>query len=281
MSDAPERVCLDLFAGLGGFSSAFDDADGWEVVTVDVEERFEPDIQADVLDLRPSDLPDADVVLAAPPCTEMSMANQPNPHWDGEAPDSPEVREAIALSYHAIGLIHAIDPDYWFLENPRQGKMDVVLGPPTAHVTYCQYGLDWQKPTNLWGNHPPMEYRTCSPGADCHQRAPGGWDTGEKRKHTRDPAERSLVPYDLSLAIREAVEAAYEGEVTRQTKLITDGGREHTPERLVWATELLVRQHGVDGAAAHLQERVVADDDDRAKAALSWLRREHDREVVA
>lgn len=220
------KHCIDLFSGLGGcrnreegFSAAFQDSEDWEVTTVDIQERFGPDICADVLNLRPADLPDADVIVAAPPCTQMSMANQPNPHWDGDRPDSPEVREAIALTYHALGLIRAIDPDYWFLENPRQGKMDVVLGEPTARVTYCQYGLEWQKPTNLWGDHPPMTYRTCSPGADCHQRAEGGWDTGEKRKHIRDPAERSLVPRQLSEAILEAVESAYESLPTEQTEL--------------------------------------------------------------
>lgn len=201
------RTCLDLFAGLGGFSQAFEASDGWEVVTVELEGRFDPDIQADVMGLRPGDLPDADVVLASPPCTEFSMANQPNPHWDGDAPASDDVRESITLTFHALGLIRALDPDYWFLENPRGGKMDVILGPPTGYVTYCQYGLEWQKPTDLWGRHPrSFRYRRCSPGADCHQRAEGGWDTGEKRKHIRDPAERSLVPRQLSEAILQAVE---------------------------------------------------------------------------
>jgi hypothetical protein len=37
-------------------------------MTVDIEERFGPDIRADVLDLRPSDLLDADVIFAGHPC---------------------------------------------------------------------------------------------------------------------------------------------------------------------------------------------------------------------
>ena len=41
MSD--RNVYLDLFAGLGGFSAAFEDSDTWEVITVEIEERFEPD----------------------------------------------------------------------------------------------------------------------------------------------------------------------------------------------------------------------------------------------
>jgi len=57
---------LDLFAGLGGFSSAFVESERWEVTTVDIDERFNPDIQADVFELRPSDFSGRafDVVLA-------------------------------------------------------------------------------------------------------------------------------------------------------------------------------------------------------------------------
>lgn len=54
-----------------------------------------------------------------------------------------------------------------------------------------------------------------------------------------------------------------------------------TPRQIIHATELLVRQHGVDEAADRLQQRAIGQDDDRAKAALSWLRQEYDREVVA
>jgi hypothetical protein len=201
---------LDLFAGLGGFSAAFEESDRWGVTTVEIEERFNPDIQADVMDLRPADLPDADVVLASPPCTVFSIANQPSPHFDGDRPTSAEARESIALVYHTIGLIRAINPDYWVLENPR-GKLRAILGQPTGTINYCQYGYDWQKPTDLWGEHPPgFEYRTCPPGAGCHQAGEHGWDTGEKRKHFRDPAERAKVPYGVSEAILNAVEGRCE-----------------------------------------------------------------------
>ena len=225
------RTVLDLFCGLGGFSAAFEDSDDWDVVTVDIEERFSPTIQVDVLDLRPSDLPDPDLILASPPCTHFSIANQPNPHWDGDEPTSPEVRESITLTFHTVGLIRAFAPDYWFLENPLQGKMRTLLGRPPASVTYCQYGFDWQKPTGLWGEHPPMTFRRCSPGADCHQAAGSGFDSGPEGTHIRDPAERSKVPYDLSESIRMAVDSAFENQPPEQSTLgsaiaIADGGSE-------------------------------------------------------
>jgi len=42
-----DRHCLDLFCGLGGFSQAFEAAADWTVTTVDIEARFDPDIEAE------------------------------------------------------------------------------------------------------------------------------------------------------------------------------------------------------------------------------------------
>lgn len=199
------NVCLDLFAGLGGFSAAFADSDGWDVVTVDIEERFDPDIHADVLELRPGDLPTADLVLASPPCKCFSRAAAWADHFDSdETPQTPEARESVTLVYHTLGLIKAISPWYWFLENPLGSKAKQYLGEPTARVTYCQYGTSYQKPTYLWGEHPPMTYRWCSSGDHCHEHG-SLEDDRDNRPLPRDPAERAKVPYELSKAILDAV----------------------------------------------------------------------------
>lgn len=205
------KRCLDLFAGLGGFSAAFEDADGWDVTTVDIQDRFETDITADVMDLRPADLPDADVVLASPPCTCFSLAaNGHHEHFDGAGPLTDDARQAVALAYHTLGLIRALDPDYWFMENPR-GKLRKVIGRPQGTVSLCQYGYDWQKPTDLWGRHPAgFEYRRCSPGDDCHVSGPSGFDGDGETAHERDPAERAKLPRELSTSILDAVEGRQE-----------------------------------------------------------------------
>ncbi len=217
------KTCIDLFSGLGGFSQAFQEDGGWDVVTVDVEEDFDPDICTDVRDLEPSDLPnDVDVVLASPPCTCFSLAAN-RIYWSGAGlPKDSRVAEAVELVYHTLFLIQGLDPDFWFLENPRGKLRKVMPLPPTGTVTYCQYGFPWQKPTDLWGKHPGgMVYRSCSPGESCHQSSGRGFDSGPERSHVRDPAERAKVPYELSKAVLDTVKNF--GGVEGQTSLQMGG----------------------------------------------------------
>lgn len=204
------NLCLDLFAGLGGFSKAFQDSGDWEVVTVDMEEEFEPDIQADVMQLSPSDFErDFDLVLAGPPCTRLGKMAQMQGYFDGLEPQTEGARDHIALVYHTIGLIRGLNPDYWFLENP-QGKLPKIIGPPTGTVTYCQYGESYQKRTHLWGDHPPMDYRSCVEGEDCHTSTPRSDDRHPNDTGWGSQAERAKVPRELSEAILEAVEGRSE-----------------------------------------------------------------------
>jgi hypothetical protein len=214
---------LDLFAGLGGFSSAFDESERWDVTTVEIDGKFDPDITADVMDLRPSDLLDTLgeydylVIVASPPCTVFSPAGN-HDLWDMDAqePTAPKSQAHVALAYHTIGLIQALAPDYWFVENPR-GRMRWVLGQPKATVTYCQYGRDYMKPTDLWGEHPPMTYKNCGYARNCHKTNREDDGTSAVASMDSDHAKRSLVPYELSKAIRDACERAIDGDAPVQT----------------------------------------------------------------
>jgi len=225
-TDGTERwTALDLFAGLGGFSQAFEDDGRWRIVQVDINDEFDPDIRADVLDLRPGDLPDADLVLASPPCKCFSRAAGWCDHFDTDdgTPQTAEARESVALVYHTLGLIQSLSPKYWFLENPMGSKIKQYLGEPTGRVTYCQYGTTYQKPTYLWGEHPPMTYQWCSSGDHCHEHG-SLEDERDERPLPRDPAERAQVPEGLSEAVRDAVTDAFENPPPEQTTLVADGG---------------------------------------------------------
>lgn len=211
--------CLDLFAGLGGFSAAFRDADDWNVTTVEIDERFDPDVCADVMDLRPSDFTtDFDVILASPPCQYFSAAgNHDKWDFDRRVPCAPESRNAVALFHHTLGLIHGLTPTYWYVENPRASRIRWSFRPPDEWVTYCQYGTDYQKSTGLWGDHAPMTFQRCRSGDHCHVSNTD--DDGTEAIDSMNDishAERAKVPYELSEAIRDACNAGLNGGAPEQ-----------------------------------------------------------------
>lgn len=217
----PEYRVLDLFCGLGGFSAAFEESDRWGVTTVDIEDRFDPDIRADVMDLRPSDFEqDFDVVLAGHPCTLFSTAGN-HDEWDmqSQTPVGERAQDHLAMLYHTLGLVQALAPTYWYLENPRRSRIQWYLGKPDEWVSYCQYGKDYQKDTGLWGDHAPgMTYRKCSDDG-CHKSNTDSDGYSAIQSMPSDSGVRAKIPYPLSEAIRDACERALDGEVPEQAPL--------------------------------------------------------------
>ena len=207
---------LDLFCGLGGFSAAFEDSGRWEVTTVDLNAEFDPDIVADVCELQPTDFDqEFDVVLASPPCNCFTIANQGH-HVEAGRIKTDRARDSVTLVYHTLGLIRGLQPRYWFVENPRGHLRKFMPERPRGTVTYCQYGADYQKPTDLWGRHPSgMSYLSCPPGANCHTQVIGDEDSGAPTV----AADRALVPYELSESIRDACESGLDGTAPEQTEL--------------------------------------------------------------
>jgi hypothetical protein len=201
---------IDLFCGLGGFSRAFEEDDSYEVTSVDIDEGFNPDIVADVLNLTWEDLPDADIILASPPCNAFTILRS-GECWREDQdgcmhPTDDFARTSIQLVHHTVGLIHSIDPDWWVMENPR-GIMRRVYSEPDYHVWFCQYGRSYAKPTDLWGTLPEsFEAKTCKPqNPRCdHTRAASGSVTGIQGGLPSE--QRAKVPYGLSEAIKQSIE---------------------------------------------------------------------------
>lgn len=219
------KIAYDFFAGTGSATKSFRESDDWRVIQVELKERFNPDIQADILELEYEDLPEKnpDFVWASPPCPAFSLVATESgvghryfekfDQWGGVPGESRSLFmprkeksvKSVRMVYHTLHLIQQLNPDYWFMENPR-GLLRKVIGMPNGTVTYCQYGYDAMKPTDLWGAHPPsFKYKSCSPRSSCHQSSPrGSGDSGIQGMSGSE--ERSKIPEGLSLAVKEAVE---------------------------------------------------------------------------
>lgn len=201
---------LDLFSGLRGASRPWADR-GHLVRTVDRDARFRPDVCADIASLQAEDLAPLgpfDFIWASPPCEKFSvMAISRN--WTPDGQPRLETQLDLELVRHTLGLIEDLTPTAWVLENPvgMLRKQDVVAALERRTVTYCQYGLPYRKPTDLWGGFPAtLALRPpCAQRADCHRRSPRGSRTGLQGVHGR--AHRAMVPWALALDVCQAMEA--------------------------------------------------------------------------
>jgi site-specific DNA-cytosine methylase len=198
------KLCIDLEAGLRGFSSAFLEA-GWEVVSVDIDPKFGSTITADILTLTAAEIEaktklgsfalyEKVVVVASPPCERFSIANS---NWPQKG-----IRKALEIVGATIELIADIKPDYWLLENPK-GRLRWFLGAPPHSVKLSDYGHNRTiqggklqrpyKPTDLWGNVP-------------FQLLEGSKEV-KPLKESISRARRAEMPKGLSQAVLQAVEA--------------------------------------------------------------------------
>ena len=194
---------LDLFCGTKSIANAFE-AKGHEVYTIDWDKRFNPSLSADIGSLTALDIIELcggvpDVIWASPDCTTYSVAaiskHRRKDAEDNLTPISDYAKRCDEVNSRLINLIKELNPQFWFIENPRAGlrKMDFMKDLPRYTVTYCQYGENRQKPTDIWTNHPNPQFKPpCKPGASCHEAAPRGSKTGTQA--LKNSIERSKIP---------------------------------------------------------------------------------------
>jgi len=205
-------LVFDFFSGTGSSTQAFKDA-GHTVIHVELDEYFEAD-ERDVMKLTAeylvSKYGQPDFIWASPPCTAFSVASIGH-HWTGGyrayEPKTEFAKLSQELVAHTIQLIKDLKPTKgWIMENPRGvlRKLPVVQELPRNTVTYCTYGDNRMKPTDLWGVVPNWTPRTmCKNGMPCHEAAPRGAKTGTQG--LKGARERSRVPYALGEEILAAL----------------------------------------------------------------------------
>jgi site-specific DNA-cytosine methylase len=189
-------------------SKAFEAA-GWEVYTVDWDKKFNPTLCADIGTLTKQDIVDLcggvpDVVWMSPDCTSYSIAAISHHRKKNAATGELEPQSEYAIfcdsvNKHIINVVvNELKPKFYFIENPRGGmrKMGFVQEIPRYTVTYCQYGDNRQKPTDIWTNHPSPAFKpACKPGSSCHESAPRGSKTGTQGRANK--VERARIPQAL------------------------------------------------------------------------------------
>lgn len=143
-----------------------------------------------------------DIIWASPDCTTYSIAGISNHRRKEESGNLKPISDKAQFSdetiKHVLNLIRELNPKYFFIENPRGGlrKMDFMQDINRYTVTYCQYGENRMKPTDIFTNHENPSFKPmCKNGDSCHESAPRGSTTGTQG--IKGTVDRSRIPEEL------------------------------------------------------------------------------------
>ena len=140
---------LELFSGTGSVGKPWREA-GHEVIAVDIDGRYNPEICEDILQLSYCRLPTPDVIWASVPCEQYSRART-----TGRQPRNFKLADALAgRTWEIIKYFMKLNPDLlWFIENPDSsllwGREVASEFAPQVRLDYCQYGAAYRKRTRV------------------------------------------------------------------------------------------------------------------------------------
>lgn len=206
---------LELFAGTRSIGKAFE-KHSHEVYSIEWNKDFDNiDWYEDIGKITAQDIIDRfghpDVIWASPDCTSYSLAaishhRVKNKETGNLDPITDYAKFCDKVNAHVIDLIHELNPNYFFIENPRGGlcNMTFMQGIPKYLVTYCQYGDTRMKPTHIFTNYPDPQFKNCKNGDPCHEKAPRGSRTGTQG--IKGSVDRSRIPDKLCEYIVELCE---------------------------------------------------------------------------
>jgi site-specific DNA-cytosine methylase len=171
-NDHKERYFLELFSGSKQITNVAKAEFNYKTFTIDFEPKFKPDLTMDILKLPLKKIPHynkINVVWASVPCTWFSILNIKD-HWNKLTyshrqyyyiPKSPEAIKAVQILEKTIWVIKKINPQYWFIENPRgalRHMPQMNFAPFLYTVSYNDFGAGIYKPTDIFTNHPALKF---------------------------------------------------------------------------------------------------------------------------
>lgn len=219
--DKAQRTFIELFCGSGNITRAFADS-GFETWKTDNRKRkgvCEPDLKIDFNNLSSSLIPfkKVNVLWAGVPCTAFSFAGGAFYYKNGQYKEN--AKPFIELLEKCLELIEEINPDFYFIENPR-GRMQYNksltdflqrTGGVKKLITLSSYGHSTTKPTHIFTNAVNWEPQKLD-----------GYGRGNKNKgaalfDNMTLVKRQSTPYNLGKEIAEFCKQNIPGTLVQGT----------------------------------------------------------------
>ena len=200
-------LILDLFSGGKSISKALNNRNDIDIITLDFDNKYNPDICIDILDnnciqkikkyIKNKKI---DFIWASPPCEKWSFAcgvKGGNIYFESIKEKGKMIDFKIRENYNvnsrysilkepnkvkgqAINAMRIVDktftiinyfkPNHWCIENPKD-FMEVYINKNyncyTNICTYCQYGFEYRKPTTIFSDV-NLNLKFCKIGDKCH-----------------------------------------------------------------------------------------------------------------
>lgn len=137
------KIILDLCGGTGAWSKPYKES-GYDVRLITLPDN-------DVLTYNPPK--NVYGILAAPPCTEFSIAKNHNIPRDLDG--------GMEIVKACLAIIKKCDPVFYAIENPT-GLLSKFLGKPQFTFQPFEFGDAWTKRTMVWGkfNKPIKKFKS-------------------------------------------------------------------------------------------------------------------------
>ena len=158
-------LLLELFKGTGSYSKVAERL-GIDVISVDIEKKFNPTILTNILEWDYTKIPIPDIITASPPCETFSRLISSHKvkvrdYMGDMRPLTEKGLNGDRVLFKTIEIIKYFlskNPNIKFaIENPAgfMQRMLCMKDPIIKHkeiTWYSLYGMPYRKPTNFWSN---------------------------------------------------------------------------------------------------------------------------------